>query len=99
MDALPIHSFLESEHPDVLRTIGLRVGIIRIGMKEKKKLHDMESASVDIKMDVALFKIRRDRFPDLDLRMHLLYLAPRRIADTPAVNMRRNKQRLLEAPV
>ena len=75
------------------------IGIVRVGVVRIIELHNMKPAAIHIEMNIALFKIRRDRFPDLDLRMHLLYLAPRRIADTPAVNMRRNKQRLLEAPV
>ena len=49
-------------------------------------------------MYIPLFKIGRDRLPDLHLRVQLFYLAPSRIADTLAVHTGRNKKYLQVSP-
>lgn len=36
--------------------------------------NDMKTAAIDIEMYIALFKIRRNSFPDCDLRIPLLLL-------------------------
>ena len=59
-----------------------------------EKLHDLKAAAVDVKMDIAFLKIRRDSFPYLVLRVHPLNFAPRGIADTLAVSARRNEKQL-----
>lgn len=59
-----------------------------------KKLHDMKAASVYIKMDIPLFKIRCNGLSYFDLGVHFFYRIPCGIADTFAVNARRNKQDL-----
>ena len=59
-----------------------------------EEFNDMKAAAVDIKVDIALFKIRRDGLPNLYLRIHLLDLAPCGIADTLAVDMRRYKEQI-----
>ena len=50
-------------------------------------------------MDITLFKIGRDRLPDLHLRVQLFYLAPSRIADTLAVHTGGNKKNLKVSPL
>lgn len=58
------------------------------------KLHNMETAAVHIEVNVPLLKIRRDGLPDLHLRMQLFHLAPCRIPDSLAMNIRRNEENL-----
>ena len=91
---ISIHSLFKAEHPVIHQIISLRVGIIRVGMVTVEKLDDMESAAVDIKVDIALFKIRRDGLPNLHLRIHPLDLAPCCVPDTLAVDMGRNKEQV-----
>ncbi len=45
------------------------------------ELHDVEPAAVHIKMDVALFEIRRTGFPNLDFRVHGFHGLPRCLTD------------------
>ncbi len=68
--------------------------IIRIRMMAVIELHDVESTAVHIEVDVSLFKIRRDSFPDGNLGMKLFYCAPCRITDTLAVHFGRNEQQV-----
>ena len=51
------------------------------------KLHDMESAAVDIEMYVALLEIRGDGLPNLDFRMHPLDRLPCSLADALAMGV------------
>lgn len=51
-----------------------------------------ESAAIDIEVYITLFKIRRNGFPDRDLRMHCFDFTPCRISDAFAVNVRRYEQ-------
>lgn len=59
-----------------------------------EELDDMKAAAVDVKVDIALFKVRSDSLPYLHLRVHSLDLTPCGITDTLAVNTRRNKEQL-----
>ena len=84
----------KSEHAVVHQVISLCVGVVRVGMMTVEKLDDVKAAAVDVKMDIALLKIRCDGFPYLDLRKHPLNFAPCGVADTLAVNARRNEKQL-----
>lgn len=75
-----------------------RFGIIRVRMKAIEKFNDVKSTSVDIEMDIALFKIRRYRFPNFDLRMQGFHCLPCRLPNSPAVDLRRHKQQIQHAP-
>ena len=55
-------------------------------------LHNMESAAVDVEMDIPCFKVGRERFPDRYLRMQCLYRAPCGIAYSFAVDFRLYEQ-------
>ncbi len=68
------------------------VGIIRVGVMTVVELNDMKSAAIDIEMDIALFEIRRDRFPDLYFGVQLLYRAPCGVSNAFAVYFRRDIQ-------
>ena len=59
----------------------------------------MKAAAVDIEMDVANFKIRRDGLPNLDFGVELFYFTPRSISDALAVYLRRNEKQLQIARV
>ena len=59
-----------------------------------EELHDMEPAAVEVEMDVPLLKVRRDGLPDLDFGMQLFHRALCGIAHAPAVDMRRNEQKI-----
>lgn len=71
-----------------------RIRVIKIGMVAVKKFYNAKSAAVNVKMNVALFKIRRDRFPDFNLGMKLFDLTPSCIADAFAVDFRRYKKQI-----
>ena len=55
---------------------------------------DMEPASVYVEVDVALFKVRGNGFPDLDLRMPRFNRLPGRLSDALAVDLRQNEKQL-----
>ena len=86
------HHFFKSEHSVVHQVVA--VGIVRVGVVTVKKLNDMKTAAIDVKVDIALFKVRCDGFPYLHLRINPLNFTPCGIADTLAVDMRRYKQQL-----
>ena len=52
------------------------------------EFHDMESAAIDVKVNVPLFEVRRNGFPNLDLRMKFFYRAPGSVSDAFAVSFR-----------
>ena len=58
------------------------------------ELHDMESAAVDIEMDVALLEVGSDGFPDADLGMQCLDGTPRCLSDATAMDFGRNEEQL-----
>ena len=49
---------------------GASFRIIWIWMVFVKKLYNVKAATIDIKMNIALFKIRCDRFPHFHFRVH-----------------------------
>ena len=87
------YSFFEPEHPGRKLFIHLfcRIRITGPGMMAVEEFHDVEPAAVHVKMDIPLFEIGRDCFPDLYFRMQALARLPCGIADTLAVDMRRYK--------
>ena len=58
------------------------------------ELDDMESAAVDIEMDVALLEIGSDGFPNADLVMQRLDGTPRCLSDATAMDFGRNEEQL-----
>ena len=64
-----------------------------------QKNSTIEKAAIGVEMYIPLFKIGRDRLPDLHLRVQLFHLAPSRIADTLAVHTGRNKKYLQVSPL
>ena len=58
-----------------------------------KKLDNMESATVDIEMNVTLFKIWGHRFPHTNLWVHTFHLTPGCISDSTAMDMGRYEQK------
>ena len=67
------------------------IRFVRVGVLGIIKLNDLKSAAVDVKMNVPLFKIRSHRFSHSDLRIQPFNLAPSSIADSLAVNFRRDE--------
>lgn len=59
-----------------------------------KKLHDVEAATINIEMDIALLKIRCDRFPHFHFRMQFFDSTPSGISDAFAMDSRRNKKKI-----
>ena len=51
-----------------------------------EELNGMESAAVDVEVDIPTVEIRGAGFPHLYLRMHRLYSLPDGLADTFALN-------------
>ena len=72
-DSLPDHLLLEAKHTfEILAFVvvlfaGLRV--MRIRVMAVEKLDDMETAFIDIEMDVPCLKIRCASFPDFCARI------------------------------
>ena len=58
------------------------------------ELDNMEAAAVHIEVNIALFEVRGDGLPDADLRMHCFHSLPRGLADTFAVTVREDEQKL-----
>ena len=58
------------------------------------ELDDMESAAVDIEMDVALLEVGCDGFPNADLGMQCLDGTPRCLSDATAMDFGRNEEQL-----
>ena len=59
---------------------------IGVWMMLIEELNGMESAAVDIKMDIAAVEIRGAGFPDFYVWMHGLYGFPYDLTDTFALN-------------
>ena len=68
------------------------VRIVRIRVMTVEKFNDMKPAAVDIKMNIAFFKIRRNGFPYFYFRVQFFDCTPGGIADSFAVHFGRNKQ-------
>ena len=92
MGTILSYYFLETEHPIAVRTSA--IGIIRIGMMAVEILHDVETAAVDIEVDVALIEIGCVGFPDRHFGVQLFDKAPGGITDALAVNLGVDKQQL-----
>ena len=88
------HSFFKPEHAirKLLINLFRHFGIPGIRVMAVIEFHNMKSAAVDIKMNITLFKIGCDSFPELNLGMKLFHLAPCGIPYSPAVYTRRYKQ-------
>ena len=56
------------------------------------EFYDMETASVDIEMDVSGFKVRGDRLPDFNIWVEFLNFAPCRITYALAVTLGKSKK-------
>lgn len=63
-----IHHLLKSEHPVVV--FAVRIGVVRVGMMGVEELDDVEAATIDIEMNVALLEIGSDGFPYVDFGVH-----------------------------
>ncbi len=85
---LLIYSFFKPEHTvrELLVNMFRKFGIVGIRVMAVIKFNDMKSAPVDVKMNVSLFKIRSNSFPDFYFGMELFHLTPCGIAYTLAVN-------------
>lgn len=88
-----IYPLLKPEHTvgKLLIYMLRHIRFVRVGVMRIVKLNDVKPAAVDVKMNVPLFKIRRHRFTHLDLRIQPFNLAPSSIADSFAVNFRRDE--------
>ena len=83
-----IDDLSEHEHLIVLAPVSaFLVGHGGTMMIPVPELDDMESAAVDIEMDVALLEVGRDGFPDADLGVHCLHGSPRCLSNTPAMDL------------
>jgi len=62
------------------------------------ELDNVETASIDVVVNIPFLKVGRDRFPYRHFRMQLFHGAPGGIADAPAVRFWRDKQKIEIAP-
>ena len=83
------YDFTEAEHLAVIVLFRFRcvLGV----MVFVEKLDYLKAAAVDVKVNVAFFKVRRNCFPFLYLRIHSLDFLPCGVADAFAVNRGRDK--------
>lgn len=63
------------------------------------ELNDLKAALVNVKMDVARFKIRRDRFPDFDFWIDLLNRSPGSFANPVTMHGWIDKQQFQTAMI
>ena len=90
------HKFFKAEH-----FIGTLIGCcfsvflrrIRLRVHSGEKLNGVKTAFVDIKMNIALFKIWRAGRPDLGFGVQSFHGKPSAIADAFAVFLRRNEKK------
>lgn len=92
MVRLSFHDFDKAEH-----FVGAVLLLVALGRQIKrmlcgKKLHDLEAAFVEVKVDIPLFKIRSKGFPHLGFGMQCLYCLPCAVSDAPAVDFRGGEQ-------
>ena len=80
---MSFHSFLKLKQPvllvELLWHIGVRVMLV-------EELNSMESAAVDVEVDIATVEIRGAGFPHFYLWMHGLYGFPDGLANAFALN-------------
>ena len=60
-------------------------------MMTVEEFYDMEAAAVDVKVDVAFFKVRSYGLPDIDDRIHSFNFKSGSITNSFAVSFRGNK--------
>ena len=82
--------FLEAEHTVAVRIAA--VGIVGGGVVAVEILHDVETAAVDVEVDVALLEIGGRSLPHRHLGVQLLDEAPGGIANALAVYFGVDKQ-------
>lgn len=87
-----LHTLFKPKHSIGELFINTAVKSISHRMVTVEELNDMKTAAIDVKVDIPRFKIRRYRFPNLDLRIHSFDLTPSGVTDTFAVSLRRYKQ-------
>ena len=63
-------------------------------MMTVEKLHNPETAAVDVEMNVSFFKVRSYRFPKFYFRMHFFNGTPGSVSNSEAVSLRRHKQEI-----
>ena len=70
-----VHALLKPEHAvrELLVHLLRSLRIVGIGVVAVEELYNVEAASVDVEVDVALLKIRCDRLPNPYLRVQLLH--------------------------
>ena len=87
---------LKPEHTirELLTYFMIGIRIVGIGMVAVIKLYDMETAAINVEVNIALFKIWSDGFPDLHFWMQLLDCAPSCIADSFAMCLGGYKQQV-----
>ena len=73
------HSFLKLKESVLLVKL---LRHVRVWVMLVEKLNGMESAAVDIEVDVATVEIRDASFPHFYLRMHGFYRFPDGLSDT-----------------
>lgn len=59
-----------------------------------EELHNVESATIHIEVNVPSFKIRSAGFPDLHLGIHFFHFAPCCVSDAPAVSFGLNEEQV-----
>ena len=97
---MSFHSFLKLKQPvllvELLRHIGVWVMLIEaldlwsLATEGTQELNGMESAAVDVEMDIPAVEIRGAGFPYFYLWMHNLYGFPDGLADAFALNAHLN---------
>lgn len=89
---LSFHDFDKAEHfvgaVLLLTVLGRQIERVLCG----EKLHDLETAFVEVKVDVPLFKIRGESFPHLGFGMQYLHCLSCAVSDAPAVDFRGGEQ-------
>ena len=95
-NSLPDHLLLKPEHAAAIFVVFplSGFGIMSIRVMAVKKLNDMETAFIDIKMDIPGLKVRRTGFPDLCIRIQPLNFFPGSEANPFAVSVRADKQQI-----
>ena len=80
---MSFHSFLKLKQPVLLVELLWHIGVRVMRVEE---LNSMESAAVDVEVDIPAVEIRGTGFPYFNLWMHGLYSLPDGLADTFALN-------------
>ena len=70
------------------------IWIVGIGMMAVIEFDNVETASINVEVNIPFLKVGRDSFPYRHFRMQLFHRAPGGIADAPAVRFGRDKQKI-----